>query len=60
MALDQTEESRKLDCPMCETALEHRKQGDTHIYICECCPFLGLEYFNIPNLTDLQEYINNT
>lgn len=51
---------RKLKCPMCGSDMEHKHQGDTHIYVCETCPFLGLEYFNIPNLSDLTDYINRT
>jgi len=47
-------------CGMCGEEMEHIHQRDTHIYVCEACPFLGLEYFNLPNLTDLQEFINRT
>ena len=55
--MDNTE-IRQLICPMCETGMEHKKEGNTHIYICEACPFLGLEYMNVDNLKDLTEYIN--
>jgi hypothetical protein len=51
---------RELNCPMCGEIMEYKKQGDTHIYICEACPFLGLEYFNLPNANDLLEYLNRT
>lgn len=54
------EEIRKLNCPMCSAVMEHHHQGDTHIYVCEACPFLGLEYFNLPNATDLTDYLNRT
>lgn len=47
-------------CGMCGGVTVYEQQGDTHIYVCEACPFLALEYFNRNNLTDLTDYINRT
>jgi len=47
-----------LPCPMCKDAiLEYKKVGNTHIYSCTDCPFLGLEFFTSENLKDLTEYL---
>lgn len=44
-----------MKCPNCETVLEHREQGKTHIYVCPECPFIGFEYLNKDNIFDLYE-----
>lgn len=51
---------RKLNCAMCGEVMEHVEQGVTHIYVCEACPFLALEYFEPENLADLTEWLNRT
>jgi ribosomal protein L37AE/L43A len=56
--MEQNEEIRKnLVCPMCESLLTHKKVGNTHIYGCSDCPFLGMEFFTTENLKDLTEYL---
>ena len=44
-------------CPMCDTVLEHKEVGSTHIYVCRECPFLGMEFFTSENLKDLTDYL---
>ena len=63
------EEEAHLECPMCTGKLEHReterldaKNKDksvsmTHAYICENCPFLGLEYIDNTDLIGLKKLI---
>ena len=47
-----------LKCPLCEEeTLKHHLYGGTNIYSCTDCPFLGLEYFNDTNLSDLTDYL---
>lgn len=32
-------------CPLCLSGdLNHEQVGETHIYICDECPFVGLEF----------------
>ena len=45
-------------CPMCrEGELIHKDVNNTHIYICECCPFVAFEYIDMQNLLDLTRYL---
>ncbi len=46
-----------LKCPMCGAQLEHREKGESHIYTCEDCPFVGFEFFGMANARDLLDYL---
>lgn len=54
------DELRKLKCAMCGELMEHKQHGHTHIYVCEACPMLCLEYFDLSNLSDLKDYLLKT
>lgn len=42
--VDKLNEDNSMICPMCEgCCMEHIEYKNTHIYICEMCPFMGVE-----------------
>ncbi len=47
-----------INCPLCGNELTHKVVGETHIYICEPCPFVGFEYVTKENLLDLMIYLS--
>lgn len=46
-----------INCPLCGEELTHKQVGETHIYTCEPCPFIGFEYISDQNLFDLMVYL---
>jgi hypothetical protein len=44
-------------CPLCTCPLEHREHNDTHAYVCDECPFVGLEYSNGNDYKNLEEIL---
>lgn len=51
-----------LKCPLCEGECVGCEEinNRTYIYVCEQCPFIGLEYYNDRNSADLLEYLART
>lgn len=49
---------KEMLCPMClEGKLEWKPVNNTHIYICDVCPFIAFEYIDNQNLEDLTRYL---
>ncbi len=46
-------------CPICgsEEVIEVEQDG-THIYVCDPCPFVGIEYYDNSNIDALTKYLN--
>lgn len=48
-----------MKCNMCETGeMQHIQVKRTHIYICEQCPNIQLEYYFNSDIENLQKYLN--
>lgn len=46
-------------CPLCEAdTIFYHKENNTHLYICEVCPFIGIEWIDKNNTTDFINYVN--
>lgn len=46
------------DCPLCnENSMEYRNVNDTHMWVCNQCPAILLEYYERKNIDDLIEGI---
>jgi ribosomal protein L37AE/L43A len=50
---------KKAVCPLCSESLIHKDVGGTHIYTCEACPFVGLEYYSNIDAIQLKGYLIN-
>lgn len=48
----------KIKCPLCGEDIIHKHQGESDIWACKHCPFVGFEYYGNTNLIDLEQYIN--
>lgn len=47
-------EKADFNCPLCgSNEVSHEQVGETHIYVCDPCPFVGFEFHNEGNLKDL-------
>lgn len=47
-----------MKCNMCEEAnLQHHKFKGTHIYVCDSCPNVQLEYYSSENAKNLCEFL---
>lgn len=45
---------KELNCPLCGCeSLEYHLQGDTHMYVCSECPFVGFEHWDYNNVLDI-------
>lgn len=51
----QTKESQlTMNCPLCGCkSLEYHLQGETHMYVCSECPFVGFEHYDYNNVLDI-------
>ena len=50
-----TEPKMKITCPLCKSKAPYKKINNTHIWICETCPFIWFEYFDKKNLKDINK-----
>ena len=51
--------SRPMKCNICESGdMEHVQIKHTHIYVCEECPNVQLEYHDSTDATNLCEYLH--
>lgn len=56
---------KKAICPLClHGKLDHRirkhnlaNRNDTHVYVCPECPFIGFEFIDRGNISDLYKLI---
>ena len=49
----------ELRCNMCESGtMRHEEVDGTHIYICEECPNISLEFYTIDNINALRKYLD--
>ena len=45
-------------CPLCcADSMSYKSWLGTHLYICDECPFLSMEYYNDNDITNLQDYL---
>lgn len=52
--------SNNIVCPLCEEEhITHKEYNGTHIYICEDCPFIGLEYIDVKDAENLLDFLKN-
>jgi len=49
----------KLKCNICEGNMIYKKVNNTHIYCCNDCANIQLEYYNKENIIDLYNYLEN-
>lgn len=55
----------KIKCPLCNEEMVYKKisnsmvdiMGNTHIWICPNCPFIGLEFYDNYNAKALANYL---
>ena len=47
------------DCPLCGCAIEYKDMLGTHIWKCPDCPFIGLEFYTMRNISDLETNLVN-
>lgn len=45
-------------CPLCTASVYHTDQNGTHIYSCNECPFLALEWYTNNDTTALISHLN--
>jgi hypothetical protein len=45
-------------CPLClEGRVKHTQWLSTHLYICDACPYLAMEYSTSKNAEELMDYL---
>lgn len=48
-----------MKCNMCEEGdLQHHEFKETHIYVCNSCPNVQLEYYSNDNIKNLYEFLS--
>jgi len=50
--------SKKIECPLCKSQMLNKKIGDTSLWSCSECPFVGLEFYTSNDFRRLHEYYN--
>jgi hypothetical protein len=50
---DSWKRSKELICNMCGGKMEHRKANNTNMYVCEDCPNVQFEYYDMTNSLDV-------
>lgn len=47
-------------CPLCkEGDIEHKQWMSTHLYICDACPYLAMEWHKDQNTLELIDYLKH-
>jgi ssDNA-binding Zn-finger/Zn-ribbon topoisomerase 1 len=46
-------------CPLCHVELEYKKINNTHVYVCEECPFVGFEFYFDEDMENLKAYLSD-
>ncbi len=46
-----------IDCPLCGSQAEHKQVESTHIWVCDSCPFIGMEFVQMSNAHELLAYL---
>lgn len=52
------QEAQGVKCPLCGVFIVHQHVGESDIWACPECPFVGFEFFGERNVKDLTTYIN--
>lgn len=48
---------KQFRCPLClEDYVIHHEENGTHLYICEYCPFIAMEYYTPQDIGNLKKY----
>ena len=58
MEITKSIKRKSIVCPLCDANCQYEQGGKTHIWICEECPFVGFEYYDIENTLNLSERLN--
>ncbi len=49
-----------ITCPLCEGVATHEEINGTHMWVCECCPFVGMEYVKAQDAVNVKHRLNNS
>lgn len=46
-----------IKCPLCQSyAVFYHNENDTHLWVCDVCPYIGMEYYIPDDITNLNTY----
>lgn len=48
-----------IKCPLCEEPIKHKHVGESDIWACKKCAFVGFEYFGNTNIENLEQYLKD-
>lgn len=51
----------KINCPLCGSdEIKYERRGDTHIWICKPCPFVGFEFVHDIDAENVKNYLTKS
>jgi ribosomal protein L37AE/L43A len=46
-----------IKCPLCDKEIPVKRVGETYLWACPQCPFVGYEFYTLENLKDTEDYL---